>query len=119
MYINACIDVYTHTCVDIIIHTCIDIYIHTCIDIFIHTCIDIYTLTYIDIYTHSCIENISKPTIENERLHQDRNNNGVRIVNFAKTKMWLLRARSFHTETFISTPGSLLMGRRINRSSTY
>ena len=28
-------------------------------------------------------ENIFKPTIGNENLHQDSNNNGVRIVNFA------------------------------------
>ena len=29
-------------------------------------------------------ENIFKPTIGNEDLHQDSNENGVRIVNFAK-----------------------------------
>ena len=28
-------------------------------------------------------ENIFKPTIGNESLHQDSNDNGVRIVNFA------------------------------------
>jgi len=28
-------------------------------------------------------ENIFKPTIRNESLHRDSNNNGVRIVNFA------------------------------------
>ena len=31
-------------------------------------------------------ENIFKPTIGNESLHQDNNDNGVRIVNFATTK---------------------------------
>ena len=31
-------------------------------------------------------ENIFKPTIGNESLHQDRNDNGVRIVNFATSK---------------------------------
>jgi len=31
-------------------------------------------------------ENIFKPTIENESLHQDSKNNGVRIVNFATSK---------------------------------
>jgi len=37
-------------------------------------------------------ENIFKPTIWNESLHQDNNDNGVRIVNFATQKIWLLRA---------------------------
>jgi hypothetical protein len=27
-------------------------------------------------------ENIFKPTIGNEKLHQDNNDNGVRVVNF-------------------------------------
>jgi len=31
-------------------------------------------------------ENIFKPTTRNESLHQDRNDNGVRIVNFAAKK---------------------------------
>ena len=35
-------------------------------------------------------ENIFKPTIGNESLHQDCNDNAVRIVNFATSK--LLRA---------------------------
>jgi endonuclease/exonuclease/phosphatase family metal-dependent hydrolase len=35
-------------------------------------------------------ENILKPTVGNESLHQDSNDNGVRIVNFAKSKIWLL-----------------------------
>jgi hypothetical protein len=34
-------------------------------------------------------ENIFKPTIGNESLHQDSNDNGVRIVNFA-TSLWVL-----------------------------
>jgi hypothetical protein len=32
-------------------------------------------------------ENIFKPTIGNESLHQDNNDDGVRIVNFATTKI--------------------------------
>ena len=31
-------------------------------------------------------ENIFKPTIENESLHQDTNDDGVRIVNFSTSK---------------------------------
>ena len=31
-------------------------------------------------------ENIFKPTIGNESLHQNNNDNGVRIVNFATSK---------------------------------
>jgi hypothetical protein len=37
-----------------------------------------------------------KPTIGNESLHKDSNDNGVSVVNFA---------------TYINTPGPLLMGR--------
>ena len=32
-------------------------------------------------------ENIFKPTIGNESLHQDSNDNGVRIVKFARPKI--------------------------------
>ena len=31
-------------------------------------------------------ENIFKPTIGNESLHEDSNDNGVKIVNFATSK---------------------------------
>jgi len=31
--------------------------------------------------------NIFKPTIRNESLHEDSNDNGVRIVNFATSKI--------------------------------
>jgi hypothetical protein len=31
-------------------------------------------------------EDIFKPTIENESLHATSNDNGVRVVNFAKSK---------------------------------
>ena len=37
-------------------------------------------------------ENIFKPTIGNARLHQDSNDNGVRIVKFPHQKIYLLRA---------------------------
>jgi hypothetical protein len=35
---------------------------------------------------------------------------GGGVVNFATPKIWLLRARCSRIETFISTPGPLLMG---------
>ena len=37
-------------------------------------------------------EDIFKPTIRNESLHQDNNENYFRIVNFAASKNLLLRA---------------------------
>ena len=37
-------------------------------------------------------ENIFNPTIGNVCLHQVGNDNGVRVVNFAYHKIWLLRA---------------------------
>ena len=64
-------------------------------------------------------ENIFKPTKGNESLHQDSNDNGVRIVNFAMSKNLVLKSTIFHTETFISTSGPLLMGRRTIRSTKY
>ena len=60
-------------------------------------------------------ENIFKLTVWNESPHRDSNDNWVGIVNFATSKNWLLRARCSHTETFISTPGPLLMGRLTTR----
>jgi len=64
-------------------------------------------------------ENICKPTIGNESLHQDSNNNGVRIVNFAKSKNLVVKSTMFPTETFINTPGPPMMGRRTTRLITY
>ena len=37
-------------------------------------------------------QNIFKLTNVNESLYQDSNDNGVRIVNFATSKVWMLRA---------------------------
>jgi hypothetical protein len=56
-------------------------------------------------------ENIFKPTVENESLQQDSNDNGIRIVNFATTKIYLLTAECSHTETFTNTTVPLLTGR--------
>jgi hypothetical protein len=64
-------------------------------------------------------ENNFKPTIGNMSLHQDSNDNGVRIVNFATSKNLLVKSTCSSTGTFISTPGPILLGRLITRSTTY
>jgi hypothetical protein len=64
-------------------------------------------------------EDIFKPTIRNESLHQDSNDNGFRIANLATSKNWLLKARCSRTEIFISTLGSIRMGRLITTLITY
>ena len=40
-------------------------------------------------------ENIFKPTIGNESLHQDNNDNGVRIVNFATSNNLVVKNMMF------------------------
>jgi hypothetical protein len=40
-------------------------------------------------------ENIFKPTIGNERLHENSNDNGVRVVNFATPKNLVVRSTMF------------------------
>ena len=40
-------------------------------------------------------ENIFKPTIGNESLHQDSNDNGVRLVNFATSKNLVVKNTMF------------------------
>jgi len=55
-------------------------------------------------------ENIFKPTIGNESLHQDSNDNGVRIVNFATyknlvVKRTMFRHRNIHKYTWTSPDG--------------
>ena len=55
-------------------------------------------------------EDIFKPTIGNERLHQDSDDNGVRIVNSATKKNLVLKStmfphRSFHIHTWASLDG--------------
>jgi hypothetical protein len=49
-----------------------------------------------------------KLTIGNDSLHQNSNNNGIRIGNFTTSKS-SLRARCSCTKTFINAPGPLLM----------
>jgi len=40
-------------------------------------------------------ENIFKPTIGNDSLHQDGNDNGVRIVKFATSKHLVVKSTLF------------------------
>ena len=53
-------------------------------------------------------ENIFKPTIGQESLHQDSNDNGVRLVNFATSKNLVVNSKMFphrnipkYTSTFL------------------
>ena len=55
-------------------------------------------------------ENIFKPTVGNESLPQDSNDNGARIVNFAKSKNVVVKSamfqiRNIHTHTCLSPNG--------------
>ena len=55
-------------------------------------------------------ENIFKPTIGNESLHQDSNDNGVRLVNFATSKNLVIKSmmfphRNIHKYTWTSPDG--------------
>jgi len=55
-------------------------------------------------------ENIFKPTTWNESLHQHSNDNGVRIVTFAKSKNLVVKSRMFphrniHNYTWNSPDG--------------
>jgi len=46
-------------------------------------------------------ENILKPTIGNESLHQDNNDNGVRIVNFASSHNLVVKNTTFLHQNFL------------------
>jgi hypothetical protein len=73
-------------------------------------------------------ENIFKPTIGKESLHQDSNDNGVRLVNFATSKNLVVMSKMFphrniHKYTWTSPDGKtnnqidhILMERRRNSS---
>jgi len=76
-------------------------------------------------------ENIFKPTIGQESLHQDSNDNGVRLVNFATSKNLVVKSRMFphrniHKYTWTSSDGKnhdqidhVLIGRRWHSSVLY
>jgi hypothetical protein len=55
-------------------------------------------------------EDIFKPTVRIVCLHEISNDNGVTIVNFAKSRNVIVTSTSFHTATFINTFGLLLTG---------
>jgi len=40
-------------------------------------------------------ENIFKPTVGNKSLHQDNNNNGVRIINFVTSPYLVFKSTIF------------------------
>jgi hypothetical protein len=55
-------------------------------------------------------ENILKPTTRNESLHEDSNDNGVRVINFATSKILLVKStmfphRNIHKYTWTSPDG--------------
>ena len=55
-------------------------------------------------------ENIFKPTTGQESLHQDRNDNGVRLVNFATSQNLVVKStmfphRNIHKNTCTSPDG--------------
>jgi hypothetical protein len=62
---------------------------------------------------------IFKPTTWNKSLHQESNDNDVRIPNFATTKNYLLGAGCSRTEAFINTTVPILTGRLTTRLITY
>ena len=55
-------------------------------------------------------ENVYKPTIGNERLRNETNNNGIKVIQFALSKVLYVRSTTFphknvHKETWYSTDG--------------
>jgi hypothetical protein len=55
---------------------------------------------------------ISKPTIGNDSLHHDRNDNGVRIENSATLKTPAVKSKMLPRRNTHNTLGPLLMGRQ-------
>jgi len=58
-------------------------------------------------------EDIFKPTIGNERLQTDSNDNDVRIVNFATLKNLVVKSKTFPHRNIKHTPRPHLMQRLI------
>jgi hypothetical protein len=55
-------------------------------------------------------EDVFKLPIRNESLNEIRNDNGVRVVNFATSKISLSKVQCSHIATFINILGHLQMG---------
>jgi len=72
-----------------------------------------------DFNTKVGTKNIFTPTIGNESLQQDNNNNGVKTVKFVTSNTLLVKRRMCRAEIFISTTGPLLTGRLTARLITY
>jgi hypothetical protein len=56
-------------------------------------------------------EDIFKPIIGNESLHEISNDNGVRVVDFARSKNLTVKSTMFHIATSINILGRLEMGK--------
>ena len=63
-------------------------------------------------------ESIFKPTIGNGILHQEINDIGVRIMNFATSTNLVVESTMFLHRNIHKTPGPLLMGRLTSRLIT-
>jgi hypothetical protein len=61
-------------------------------------------------------ENIFKLTTENESLHEINNDNGVRVVNFAKTKILIVKRTMFQYRNIDEYACTSIKGKSHNQS---
>ena len=61
-------------------------------------------------------ENIFKPTFGNECLHQDSNDNGVRIVNFATSDNLVVKSTTFPRRNIYKYTWTSPIGRTHNQT---
>jgi len=64
-------------------------------------------------------ENIFKPTIGQQNLHQDSNDNGVRLVNFATSKNLVVKSTMFHHRNIHKYTWTSPDGKTHTRLTTY
>ena len=64
-------------------------------------------------------EKIFKPTIGQESLHQDSNDNGVRLVNFAMSKILVVKSMMLPHQNIHRYTWTSLMVRLTTRLTTY